>query len=110
MLYDIIDGIMIGGVGGAVAGLTVWGVQLAREKCIERKHKKRVYGWLKAHTNREGPQFRSTRAIASHNDLTEDRIRYICSIDDRIHLSTGPEKDKWGLKAIVEPTPEVGSG
>ena len=40
-------------------------------------------------------QYRSTRTIASHNNLTMDRVRFLCSHDERIHLSTGEEEDMW---------------
>ena len=45
----------------------------------------------------QGNAYRSTRAIASWTNLTEDRVRYICSIDDRIFLSTGEREDLWSL-------------
>ncbi|MBA7591172.1 hypothetical protein ES708_33324 [subsurface metagenome] len=63
----------------------------------------RVYEWLKTNTNNEpGEQFRSTRAIASWNNLTVDRVRYICSIHEKIFLSTGKIEDMWG---VFEHTP-----
>ncbi|KAF5432124.1 hypothetical protein C5S39_04435 [Candidatus Methanophagaceae archaeon] len=39
-------GIVIGGMGGTIAGLTIWLVQLLKEKVTERADKKRVYNWL----------------------------------------------------------------
>jgi hypothetical protein len=44
-----------------------------------------------------GYRFRSTRAISSWNNFTEDRVRYLCSIDKRIYLSTGQKEDIWGI-------------
>jgi len=97
------DGIIIGGAGGSIAGLTVWIVKYAHTKSIEMLEKQRVYEWLKANTSNEpGEQFRSTRAIASWNNLTEDRVRYVCSIHNKIFLSTGEKEDMWG---IYERTP-----
>ena len=97
------DGIIIGGAGGAIAGLTVWLVQYAHTKIVECQEKKRIYKWLKVETSNEpGEQFRSTRDIASWNNLTEDRVRYIYSIHDKIFLSTGKKEDMWG---IYERTP-----
>lgn len=94
----VLDGIIIGGAGGAIAGLTVWIVQYIHEKVVECIHRNRICRWLKANTaNKDGERFRSTRAIASHNNLTEDRVRYICSIDNRIFLSTGNKEDMWSL-------------
>lgn len=96
-MNSILDGIIIGGVGGAIAGITVWLVQFIQEKTIEWVQKRRVYQWLKKNTTKDGDLFRSTRAIASWNNLTEDRVRYICSIDERIFLSTGDKEDMWSL-------------
>ena len=94
----IVDGIVIGACGGAFAGVTVWTVQLIHTKITEARHKTRLYEWLRAHTSdEEGNRFRSTRAIASWNNLPEDRVRYVCSIHEKIFLSTGEKEDLWGL-------------
>lgn len=96
----ITDGIVIGGAGGAIAGLTVWFVQLVQAKFLERRDKQRVHRWLSEHTSdKAGEQFRSTRAVASWTNLTEDRVRYICSVHPAIFLSTGDKEDMWGLFA-----------
>ena len=98
MEASILDGIAIGGAGGAIAGLTVWLTQLVQTKILERRDKGRVYRWLLANTaNKSDEQFRSTRAIASWTNLTEDRVRYVCSIHSAIFLSTGSREDVWGL-------------
>ncbi len=97
-MISIWDGIIIGGAGGAIAGITVWLVQWAHTKVTERRDKKLIYEWFKSNTSdKPGEQFRSTRAIASWNNLTEDRVRYICSIHDKIFLSTGEKEDMWGI-------------
>ena len=90
------DSIVVGGAGGAIAGVTVSIVLYLNQKWRESKDKSRVYHWLKSSTTAEN-RHRSTRAIASWNNLAEDRVRYICSIDDRIYLSTGKQEDLWGL-------------
>jgi hypothetical protein len=95
---SILDGVVIGAFGGAFAGITVWIVQLAHMKISESCNKARVYRWLRANTSEEdGKRYRSTRAIASWNNLTEDRVRYVCSLHDQIYLSTGPQEDLWSL-------------
>lgn len=100
-MTSIWDGIIIGGAGGAIAGLTVALIGGAHRMRQEIIHKNRIYGWLEKHTSDEkGNQFRSTRAIASWNNLTEDRVRYICSIHNKIFLSTGEKDDRWGLNEI----------
>jgi hypothetical protein len=97
-MADIWDGIIIGGAGGAIAGLTLSVVRYIHTNIAEYFHKRRVYNWLKENTSSEdGMKYRSTRTIASWNNLTEDRVRYICSIHKKIHLSTGPNEDIWSL-------------
>ncbi len=97
-MTTVIDGIVIGGAGGAIAGLTVWLVQYLHDKVTERRDRKRVFNWLKDNTTDvPGNQFRSTRAIASWNNLTQERVRHLGSIDERIFLSTDNEKDMWGI-------------
>ena len=101
----ISDGIIIGGAGGAIAGITVWIIQYVHTKVVEKNEKKRVYKWLLKNTSKElGNQFRSTRAIASWNNLTEDRVRYICSIDERIYLSTGSNEGLWSIHERTQPS------
>jgi len=75
---SIWDGITIGGAGGAIAGVTVWLVQHAHAKVLDCRHKRRVYDWLSTNTEDEiGHRYRTTRAIASWNNLTEDRVRSV---------------------------------
>lgn len=99
-MATVMDGVIIGGAGGAIAGVTVWLVQYAHDKVLQKIECRRVYNWLKENTTPEpdeGDQFKSTRAIASWNNLTEDRVRHICSIDKRIFLSTGKKEGMWGI-------------
>lgn len=97
-MAPLLNGIVIGGVGGAIAGLTVLLVKFAHDKITQKVERDRVYNWLRNNTSNEsGNEFRSTRAIASWNNLTEDRVRYICSIDKRIFLSTGERNDMWSI-------------
>ncbi|MBL4749301.1 MAG: hypothetical protein JKX71_01730 [Amylibacter sp.] len=96
MQIEILDGIVIGAAGGASAGFLVklmgWISRIYRE-C---RDKSKVLNWLDKNTDEtDGPRFRSSRAIASWNDLTEDRAKYICSIHSKIYLSTGKQADMW---------------
>jgi len=95
---EVLEGIIIGGAGGAIAGLTISVVLYAHRKVVEGIHERRIYKWLKANTtNENGNRYRSTRTIASWNNLTEDRVRYICSIHEKVYLSTGTKEDMWSL-------------
>jgi hypothetical protein len=95
------QGIIIGGVGGTAAGLAINFVGYLHRKIIERIEKRRVYSWLRSNTqDKDWGRFRTTRAIASWNNLTEDRTKYICSIHKDIYLSTGEKEDSWGVYGI----------
>jgi hypothetical protein len=97
-MTSITDGIVIGAAGGSIAGITVWLVQYIHDKVTQKVESNRLYNWLKKNTSNEpGDQFRSSRAIASWNNLTQERVRYICSVDKRIFLSTGEKDDMWGI-------------
>ena len=105
MSITVMDGIIIGAVGGAVAGISIWMADLIHKKIIEYFHKKQVYEWLyKVTKPNYANAWRSTRAIASHNNLTQDRVRYLCSIHKKIIESTGQEEDLWGIKEITRDT------
>ncbi len=95
-MNSIWEGITIGGAGGAIAGITLWAIELIQKKVSEWGDAERIYKWLKENTSEE-EAFRSTRAIASWCNLTEERVRYVCSIDERIYLSTGEKEDMWSL-------------
>ena len=96
---SVLNGIVI---GGALAGITVYLAAYIHDTIRESREKGRVCEWMDnfIRTNREGIGYLSTRNIASHNNLTEDRARYICSIHDKIYLSTGEKEDMWGLKEL----------
>ena len=94
---SIWQSVIIGGTGGAIAGITVFLVKNIVSEISYRIEAKSVNAWLKK-TVSENRRFRSTRAIASHNNLTIDRVRYICSRHENIYMSTGPNEDLWGIK------------
>ena len=97
-MQNIWDGILIGGAGGTIAGLTIWIVQQIQEIVRRKRDSRKIHTWLRAHTtSTEGERYRSTRAIASWTNLTMERVRDVCSTDSRMFLSTGPEDDRWGL-------------
>lgn len=92
------DNILNGAITGFMASLLFWLLELLREKTIECRETRRILNWLRENTpDSNGNYFRSTRTIASYNDLTEDRVRYLCSKDSRIYLSTGTQEDIWAL-------------
>lgn len=102
MESSILEGIVVGASGGAIAGLTVYGVQYLHEKVREACEMRRVNAWLKE--NSVGGQWRSTRAIASWTNLTEDRTQYLCSKSKEIKLSTGENEGLWGHRESINLT------
>jgi len=98
-MIELWEGIIIGGAGGAAAGIIISLLNFLGKQFHMECDKSTVKKWLSAnvipHVEKE---FRSTRAIASHTNLTQDRIRYICSVHQEIKLSTGPNEDLWGLR------------
>jgi hypothetical protein len=98
----IINGIIVGAVGGSLAGVTVYMAKYIHDKIQVCSEKRRIYRWMKdvISQNKDGIRYLSTRKIASHNNLTEDRVRYICSIHEYIYLSTGEKEGIWGVKDL----------
>jgi len=98
----ILEGVIIGAVGGAIAGLVIWLLELARKALVKMWDTKNVEKWLQLNTIPNHPkEWRSTRTIASHNNLTEDRIRYICSYSSKIQLNSkdgNDSKEMWKFK------------
>ena len=95
-MTSIWEGIVIGSTGGAFAGIAVYLVQYSHNYISSFSDTRRIEKWLIANTTDEsGNRFRSTRAISSWNNLTEDRVRYLCSHSSKIYLSTGEKEDLW---------------
>jgi len=103
MCQEILNGIVIGAAGGASAGLIIWGFTNLSEYIKIEIENKRVHKWLDMETKPDDTKkWRSTRAIASYNNLTENRVRYICSKHDNIALSTKDKSNElWGIKNRV---------
>lgn len=94
MDIKIIDGIIVGSFGGAAVYL----VQFIHHKIVFCIESCRVFSWLSSHTSGEpGKGFRSTRTIASWNNITEERARFLCSTHKKIYLSTGEKEEVWGI-------------
>ncbi|MGD1890755.1 MAG: hypothetical protein ACFB15_09185 [Cyclobacteriaceae bacterium] len=89
---SILHGIAVGGARGAIAGITVYTIQQSHNWIRYRQDSARVEQWLKDHIQDE-IKHRSTRSIASWDNLTLDRVRYVCSRNPKIYLSTGEQDD-----------------
>ena len=100
LLNDIISTSVGGAAGGAVAGLVLYGVQQGHQMLRDWRDMKRVLEWMRSEP--QGHQYRSTRAIASFNNLTEDRVRFICSQCQEITMSRGEKEDMWTLNKLLE--------
>ncbi len=97
--YSFLNSIAIGASGGAIAGITVYLFKFAHDKISDCKDKRNVFNWMKheIRTNKNNNKHLSTRLIASYNNLTMDRVRFICSQHKEIYLSAGPNEDLWGI-------------
>lgn len=90
--------IMTGVFTGATASFIFWYFTYLREAYIKKSEQSKIYQWL-IDNNKEFKWY-NTRTIASYNNLTEDRVRYLCSYDERVVRSSG-KKEVWGIKADV---------
>ena len=115
----MLEGLFIGVMGSAIAGLILWRVKLSKEKRTEQTDKKTIYNWLykrtKPHTRLtvgtpiNDPRWVSTTEIASYTNLTPDRVRYICSVHKKIRPmmkeDLWPRKsleEKWGIREFID--------
>lgn len=97
-MVDISNEVIIGSVSALVVGLITYLYQPIHQKIIETIESRRIYNWMLENSHPSaGNTFRSTRTIASHNNLTEERVRYLCSKHKKIHLSTGSREDMWSI-------------
>jgi hypothetical protein len=83
----------------AVAGgLVVIAVQRAWSWNRDRRDTRKIIKWLmNEERNGDHSQWRSTRAIASHNNLSEERVTKLCSEEPSIYLSTGANPGMWSV-------------
>lgn len=95
---EIAKGILIGTAGTVVGGIILALFRPVREFIVEHFDENSIYAWLKESSSKDGGNtFRTTRAIASHCNLTEERVRSVCSKSRRIFLSTGKKGDLWSI-------------
>ena len=103
--YEVLSGITIGMVGGTAAGLALWLIERLNQYEIAWREKRRIFSWLDRTTTPPGEEpWRSTRSIASYTNLTEDRVRYLCSFHPKIVQSTG-NNEVWGIKGRARQEP-----
>ena len=80
----VLEGIITEAAGGASAGIILASLKAIHECHLKRRDIKRVISWLEKVSAPEGADaWRSTHAIASYTNLTEDRVRYVCRRADR---------------------------
>lgn len=92
--------IVIGASGGAAAGLIIWSVDLLTKWINKKVDQCKIYNWLEDQpkTPDGKHQVWDLRAIASSNNLTDDRARYICSSHKKIWEDFAPTRDRWGIR------------
>lgn len=86
---------------GASAGTTVWSLSYIREKYNNYRDESTIVNIMALEKNRK-PEltWRSTKTIASFCNLTEDRVRYICSVSKKIKQSK-KTNEVWTLISTV---------
>ena len=91
---------MVGVTVGRVIFRMFYGMSEERKKSLETQ---RVYEWLQEVTSPQNVlmNWRSTRAIASYNNLTLDRVRHLCNHHESI-VQHHTEKELWGIKGNVK--------
>lgn len=97
MIENIIQGIIIGTLGGAFAGSAVYLIKEIHECYSLRRDKKTVHEYLAAFTEDhygKKKAFKTTREIASWCNLTESRVQYACSNHSEIYLYPGLAEDE----------------
>jgi len=98
MCNSLFEGIIIGGSGGALAGISIMIIKRLGKQIGECQDKRRIYHWLIERKKLEPDfKYRNTRTIASWTNLTEERVRYICSSHKLIHLSVSEKEDLWTI-------------
>ncbi len=91
------EGVIIGAAGGASAGIILAVIKWLSDQYLVKRDAGRVLCWLKKACSSEGSDlWRSTHAIASYNNLTLERVQYICSYSEKI-VRSSKEKEMWGL-------------
>ncbi len=99
--------------------LIIVSILLNQKIITEWHHKRRIYNWLYNETKGLGyhgynvgtpndPRWFTTREIARHNNLTIERVNYICSIHKKIILMGKEDlwpneslEEKWAIKEFV---------
>jgi len=87
--------LIIGLVGGLSAGTGIWIIDRMRECYLFIRDEKRIVKFFNEKIMND--EFRNTYRIASEVNLTEDRVRYICSNSKEIKRNE--KKDEvWSLR------------
>ena len=90
-LFEVI---VIALTGAALTALVFW---LVKRFKIWRESS-RIYHWLdKVTSPKDGKRWRSTIAIASNTNISEDRVRILCSQHKNI-VRSSKKNEVWGIK------------
>ena len=91
-LQEIKDGIIVGLSGGISAGFGIWLLDRIREQFLFNRHERRIITFL-----REEDAWHTTYRIASEVNLTEERVRFVCSTSQTIRRNQ-VERETWTLR------------
>jgi hypothetical protein len=81
-----------------VSGLIGFFAKKIWDAIKDQLHSRRIYSWMQAQSRIPGaPTFRSTKTIASHTNLTQERVTELCSRHSKIYLSVGDKDGRWSI-------------
>lgn len=86
--------IIIGGAGGAVAGLTIYLTKSLVEFCKNKIDSNQILKFLAENSSHMATErWVQIKRIASYTNLQEDRVRYLCSEHKKIQMYPGGKED-----------------
>lgn len=90
--------LIIGLVGGLSAGSGLFIIELIRTKYFFKRDEKRILKFFSDYSN-EAEEFRSTIRISSEVNLTESRVRDICSTSKKIKRNQ-LQRETWSKREV----------
>lgn len=88
--------ILIGLLGGLFAGVGLWLLDWIREQWLFWRDQKRIVDFMEREKGKDY-DWRSTQVLASNNNLTLERVYYVCSYSKKIKRNE-LDNEVWELK------------
>lgn len=88
--------IIVGLVGGISAGIGIWVIDRIRDAFLFDRDEKRIIKFFNDH-QKDTYDMRNTFRIASEVNLTESRVRHVCSYSDKV-VRNQLKDELWDLR------------